>query len=762
MVKKATAILDRPPEWDGTPDPEPLDITIPKAMEPMSEEDCYLAAIFQDRSGVDLAEFCWVDETKDDSCYRLFPAQWAWWRDRSPRSIDQGGRSIGKCVAGNTLIQCADGRHRRIDTLVGTTPELASWEPELKIVIPVRAEAIYASGVKPVYRVETASGRDIRATADHRFLTQFGWAKLSQLWVGAQLITPDGDLEVHDEVTFIEEAGEEETYDISMAGEPNFIANGIVVHNSESIMAQACAFPFSFPGQEFVIIAPEGTHADAITDRIEMRIRASRLLTGMLVGGRSGIKHKPFVATFENGARVYTRLPQRSGLGCKGIHPAVLHVDEGQDVSDKAWAELPEVVRWEVEGACWKVHGVSKGIQGDAFYRMSQPGSGFTVHRITGLHKPTWSRKEREQKIKEYGGSAESPDFIRNVYGMHGNAMNRLFVLTRLFACVDTMDTSDYNTEEYCSVDISADALLSRVSQQTGSKAEIEASTEEQAAVLRQMCDFPASHRSKYQTFWSGMDVGAVSDPSEILVFAEYIPDKAERQRDSRKEIAVPDPGLSRFKLVTRIKLRMIPLPLQAQVIMWVIDQYRPKAFSLDRTGLGIGLLQELQKLAGSSRFLVTPEADDPVQAAAVKEKAGQALTAIKGYNFSEKVVLEIDESLVNDLGLSDAAEILDKAGVRQNAKDRATDVLRELVDTRRLLLPYDGDVINQMNGQTWAQSQEPLDKYGRRRSTYSLGTFHILDAARMFALGWSQEQIELMIASTRQPDAPVFAYFGE
>lgn len=617
---------DRPDEWDGTPDPAPLEVVIPTAWEPITEEECYLAALLQDRSGLDLAEFAWVDEVAPDGCYRAHPYQWCWWRDRSSRSVDQAGRSVGK---------------------------------------------------------------------------------------------------------------------------------------SESIMAQALEFPFAFPGQEFVIVAPEGTHADAITDRIEMRLRQSRLLSSMLVHGRSGIKHKPFVATFENGARVYTRLPQRSGVGLKGIHPAVLHVDEAQDVSDKAWKELPEVVRWEIPGAAWKVHGVSKGIQGDAFYRMTQPGSGFTIHKYTGIHKPTWTLKERAQKIKEYGGSVDSPDYKRNVLGEHGAAMNRLFALDRLFACVDTMEASEYNQHEYFMADITADALVARVTEATGVNARIETSSDDMAAMLRTMLDFPAMHK-KYEhgVFWVGMDVGVIGDPSEIMVFVEYTPDKAERQRNRRAEIAVPEPGMTRFKLLTRIKLRLLPLPLQAQVVMWVIENYRPRAFALDRTGVGLGLLQELEKLAGG-RFVINEAADQNPVTPAAAELAADSLTAIKGYNFSEKIVIRIDEKKADELGLVDLAEILDKAGDRQVVKDRGTDVLREYVDTRRLMLPYDQDVINQLNGQTWAPSQEPIDKYGRRRSSYSIGVFHITDAARMFALARSQEAIESLFAQTREPAAPVIAQFG-
>ncbi len=193
---------------------------------------------------------------------------------------------------------------------------------------------------------------------------------------------------------------------------------------------------------------------------------------------------------------------------------------------------------------------------------------------------------------------------------------------------------------------------------------------------------------------------------------------------------------------------------------MHLINIYKPRAFTLDRTGVGHGLLQNIQQLAGSARFVIAEEADDPRNAAAASA-AGDALTVIKGYNFSEKVVIGIDEKMVDDLHLSDPGDILEKASIRQHAKDASTDVLRDLVDTRRLKIPYDHEVIDQMNGQTWTSSREPVDKYGRRRSVWSIGTFHILDGCRMFALGWAQQPIEAMFAEARKPSGPVIARFG-
>lgn len=60
------------------------------------EEEKYLIALLEDYSGLDIAEFCWVDGESDDGCFRAWDFQWSWYRSREPLQIDQCGRAVGK------------------------------------------------------------------------------------------------------------------------------------------------------------------------------------------------------------------------------------------------------------------------------------------------------------------------------------------------------------------------------------------------------------------------------------------------------------------------------------------------------------------------------------------------------------------------------------------------------------------------------------------------------------------------------------------
>ena len=68
------------------------------AVATLDEEERYLAAIMDDPSGIELAEFLWVDEESPDRCFRVWDYQYTWYHHEEKFQIDQAGRSLGKSV----------------------------------------------------------------------------------------------------------------------------------------------------------------------------------------------------------------------------------------------------------------------------------------------------------------------------------------------------------------------------------------------------------------------------------------------------------------------------------------------------------------------------------------------------------------------------------------------------------------------------------------------------------------------------------------
>jgi replicative DNA helicase len=106
------------------------------------------------------------------------------------RAVEQRGgekkpilSDLRECVTGDTLVLLADGRRTPIRELVGTTPEVLALD-ERHRVIRTRSDLVWCVGERPVKRLRLASGRELRATANHRILAGGGWTRLSELEIG--------------------------------------------------------------------------------------------------------------------------------------------------------------------------------------------------------------------------------------------------------------------------------------------------------------------------------------------------------------------------------------------------------------------------------------------------------------------------------------------------------------------------------------------------------------------------------------------------
>ncbi|MGQ4648581.1 replicative DNA helicase [Lyngbya aestuarii] len=96
------------------------------------------------------------------------------------------------CLSGDSLVTLADSCTKvPIRELVGKSC-FAVWALNTATMKLERAVAsnAFCTGVKPVFRLETALGRTIRATANHQFLTLHGWQRLDHLREGSRLAIP--------------------------------------------------------------------------------------------------------------------------------------------------------------------------------------------------------------------------------------------------------------------------------------------------------------------------------------------------------------------------------------------------------------------------------------------------------------------------------------------------------------------------------------------------------------------------------------------
>lgn len=172
------------------------------------------------------------------------------------------------CLSGETLIYLPElGLHCPIrDLAPGRELRVAALDESGQRLVTAEVSRAFRTGTKPVYRVTTRTGRVIRATANHKFLSESGWKRLDELGIGERiaalpeiqspsrlrpglrmrnesgsnqhrqaqmaLVLPDQAGVFYDPVASIEADGIEDVYDLTVPVYHNFAANGLIVHNS--------------------------------------------------------------------------------------------------------------------------------------------------------------------------------------------------------------------------------------------------------------------------------------------------------------------------------------------------------------------------------------------------------------------------------------------------------------------------------------------------------------------------------------------------
>jgi replicative DNA helicase len=111
-------------------------------------------------------------------------------QDKKPMLSDL--RESG-CLTGDTRILRADtGAEVTFDQLMASGErDIPVWSVDERLkLVPRTLTHAFSSGVKEVFRVRLASGRELQATANHPFLTFRGWQSLGELTVGSRVAIP--------------------------------------------------------------------------------------------------------------------------------------------------------------------------------------------------------------------------------------------------------------------------------------------------------------------------------------------------------------------------------------------------------------------------------------------------------------------------------------------------------------------------------------------------------------------------------------------
>jgi replicative DNA helicase len=238
------------------------------------------------------------------------------------------------CLAGDALVTNAEtGSRVAMSVIVEQRLRFDVWAVDKRLRL-VRRPIVDAweVGLKPLYRVRTESGRSVRCTGGHRFLTIQGWSELRELGRGSSIAVPGefpseeyalaragrlpegpgvysaGGFErmyhvlrdhgsrtttlpasevLWDPIVSIEADGIEPVYDLTVGDLHNFCVDDVVTHNSGAIEQEADIVTFLYrdayynketspePDQTEVIIAK---HRNGRVGTVKLRFQPEHTL----------------------------------------------------------------------------------------------------------------------------------------------------------------------------------------------------------------------------------------------------------------------------------------------------------------------------------------------------------------------------------------------------------------------------------------------------------------------------------------------------
>ena len=169
------------------------------------------------------------------------------WYSSGPRQRLQPGGSIivVMCMVGETLVLMSDGTEKQLQDIRAGDVVATFDKGNLSTA---RVNNWQSNGFDSIYKIQTKSGKILRANERHPFLVMnegvLEWTRLKNLVVGDELVALNNTKDSHnhtiqgtsdfttDKIVSITADGKAEVFDVEIDRTENFIANGIVSHNT--------------------------------------------------------------------------------------------------------------------------------------------------------------------------------------------------------------------------------------------------------------------------------------------------------------------------------------------------------------------------------------------------------------------------------------------------------------------------------------------------------------------------------------------------
>ncbi len=306
--------------------------------------------------------------------------------------------------------------------------------------------------------------------------------------------------------------------------------DGRDVGKTSEIEIIACWAMVCRPNTEMLIATQCENHLFPLMHRLQRRFKTTPEFAPALVEMR---QTPSWFFRFSNGFILWGRIAGPRGMNFQGMHVDWQIVDEAQEMTETAWAELLQALNGG--GRRW-VYGVPNGLR-NTFYRLTQLREAEQYNWPSALN-PTFTPEKDEELARLYGGR-ESPGYRHRVLGQHGAPAHAVFALDDYLACVQT--GHDY-------------AVLHLTREDT----------------------HPTFDTAPAGAYYLGADLGYARDPSELVVYRNEPPN---------------------FIAVLRVHLQGLDYAAQQAVLEALDRAYAFRRVAIDAGNSGRAVAHHLQQL---------------------------------------------------------------------------------------------------------------------------------------------------------------------
>ena len=165
----------------------------------------------------------------------------AWIEDGAPHAIAGSRASAGRLALGAPM--ATPSGDKPIES-ISAGEDIYGLTSEFEVGL-VRVQEVARGDSEPTWKLETADKRSVTATANHPFLAlrkiekwqMLAWLPLAEVkvgdWVACARVEDDLGEVYFSKVVNIESGGVAATFSLVVSGGCHFIADGVVMHNSE-------------------------------------------------------------------------------------------------------------------------------------------------------------------------------------------------------------------------------------------------------------------------------------------------------------------------------------------------------------------------------------------------------------------------------------------------------------------------------------------------------------------------------------------------